>query len=791
MQFIRGIAALLLALFCSAGALSAQTTPPVAVAVGELFRRNSSTPAQAQEFTNRFFQFLDNLPFDTAYAALAGTREQFMQALINQGLLKSDITTTATLRARLSAKGIDVEKLDLRGDGILGAISLSNGEGSLFVLQGATPISAMEAKSRLRAFFDAAGNARRANRFAFLFFLERNSFLDLIGLRDNPAVKPVSPASIDLYTWEPMTQPFNLTHIIHPPVVWALEEENDNSPLRSASEIASQLNQMPVGKRTLRIHGNVHAFFDRDNWWRGERNFKTYTDVLKDGSGQVIYSPDGKPYLFPDLTEWAQKTRERLDPWLAQLKQLTTVDTINLDFEDPKVYWWDIAGQFWDNVARRSRPFDPLFADPRFNPLLGALGITAADVLRTNDFDQNYMGNWGWNSPKQLRWDNYMAKYVSVAVDHAVFEPMRRHFPNAYGTNYDFFMSVNTFPNGYTATPEWDTLGLENHIDRTLPSPSIYGRAVCNQWGTPIQADVPIPCGETLFRPSAQSYYTPFNAIWFNFSQADSHYLASKMEKRPWVATPTWASGMFGPGQAGDGTQLITYNQDTLMFHGGSDMGERMAEVWYRAAADSALLNIWNGSGGYTTPDDEHFAEKALDEINEVMGFSDRRLLSETWVEFNNAPFSISPKQTDPLRDILVWGVRANGRNIYRVVLDLPAGVDRSTTVLNNGSTGQPVRIVLGSSMVRIPNARILYPSKQTSQMGFWVVQDNPYLGTLLGGQVRGDATGDGKVTGADYTILTINLNKPNPDLRADFNFDGKVTGADYTIWAANFRSGN
>lgn len=53
--------------------------------------------------------------------------------------------------------------------------------------------------------------------------------------------------------------------------------------------------------------------------------------------------------------------------------------------------------------------------------------------------------------------------------------------------------------------------------------------------------------------------------------------------------------------------------------------------------------------------------------------------------------------------------------------------------------------------------------------------------------QLPGDASGDGRVDGADYTVWADNAGKTNPDLRADLNGDGKVDGADYTVWADHY----
>lgn len=52
-----------------------------------------------------------------------------------------------------------------------------------------------------------------------------------------------------------------------------------------------------------------------------------------------------------------------------------------------------------------------------------------------------------------------------------------------------------------------------------------------------------------------------------------------------------------------------------------------------------------------------------------------------------------------------------------------------------------------------------------------------------------GDANGDGRVDGADYTAWLLNYGRTtsNRALDADFNEDGKVDGIDYSLWLNNY----
>ena len=67
----------------------------------------------------------------------------------------------------------------------------------------------------------------------------------------------------------------------------------------------------------------------------------------------------------------------------------------------------------------------------------------------------------------------------------------------------------------------------------------------------------------------------------------------------------------------------------------------------------------------------------------------------------------------------------------------------------------------------------------------------------LASGQIEvaytllGDANLDGKVNGADFSILAANFNQPVTGWdQGDFNYDGVVNAADFTAMAANFNQG-
>lgn len=56
--------------------------------------------------------------------------------------------------------------------------------------------------------------------------------------------------------------------------------------------------------------------------------------------------------------------------------------------------------------------------------------------------------------------------------------------------------------------------------------------------------------------------------------------------------------------------------------------------------------------------------------------------------------------------------------------------------------------------------------------------------------RLAGDANNDGKVTGADLSILDANFGKTGGVNEGDFNGDGRITGADLSILDENFGKG-
>lgn len=158
------------------------------------------------------------------------------------------------------------------------------------------------------------------------------------------------------------------------------------------------------------------------------------------------------------------------------------------------------------------------------------------------------------------------------------------------------------------------------------------------------------------------------------------------------------------------------------------------AELWYMAARNARQIGFWNPSIFTDPPNsvesplvmkDDYgvkFVNQTMKEINEVLGYEDLRPL----------PFDV--RHISVSNYILYWGVRANGRNIYRVMFDrryCPG--DKMAVVKKNDGD---VVIEVQSESVTFKNAYVLLcpfcemPSWNVSDWGVWVSQDAGLLQT-------------------------------------------------------------
>ncbi len=732
------------------------------------------------------------------------------QLLIDQNMIRFDIKDVPTLFSHITAKGIDLNDWNLRPYGFLTAVGDVRGEGTLFandlyrdreILMLTTNV-----KDKLVTLFSA-------NHEQFVNLLPVNAFLDLLG------ATPADIAQIDpifAHTWTALdtTNPY----IVNPTKITYVSQWDQNNvadvnttidyylggywatPIDS---VVDSLLTKPEGERSILISSATYRWGStRPGSPRG--GVAPELDALQDANGHfVVRDPGDKSseywgvpyYYFPTRDLWVEVMKRRLDPFVKALKDKgATLDYVILDYEQR-------PGDFSEWLATYNGHYDLFFQDPRTADLLKKMGITKEQMMATTTQSFN---TW-WGTLVQLRWDKYVEDQRALAINEAFFEVFRKYFPNVAASNWSNNLVTDLVPLG-DYRGGW---GLGSHIPGTTTTNDSYGTQSPIFLPTNQYIEPSIMTPHWVLDPITEAtHFTRFNALMTQINESNSISAASSTRTSNWVGNPAfvdlWLNGLYGTNMKYDAASGRYVSTDGK---GGDGIGDTFAELWYRAAVEADVLNFYNSDYSRISPtyDVKHdvFGERSINEVNEMLGYSDRNILLNGWVFINGQRVSTSPSRVQFDASPLIWGARANGKNIYRLIFDIPKGQTREQYLVNDGSNGSDVVFKRDDKEIRIPYAHIYHPADEVSKQGFWVVQDPQKMGlihnsvdTIMNAiqpktQIPGDVNKDGVVNISDITtvsnqwMLTKNDSGFNPDI--DLNHDGIINDLDMQIVKANW----
>jgi hypothetical protein len=732
-----------------------------------------------QEFTN----YINNLTFQEVFGHMSS--DTLIDILFEEGYIRSDITSKQNLLEKLLEKNIDIYKLELRPDGLLTAIADIRLEGSLFVKHENDSFTdilmkAVTAKEGLKNLFEN-------DRLAFVDRLKSDEILKLLGadLFEGEVVED----PIMTYTWISLEGKYMVDPIMALSTGYLAGNEDEwthydpiHSTTWNVSDIADYLNSLPEGQRYINIHG-WSVGLGRENTFNNEEIWLSHLDPIMDLEGNKVYKQvkngtgefvDYDYYYFPSYEHWTQVVQERMAILFEGLKEADfnlEIDGIILDYEDNDATGWSllrkaykipvdyfelsenpeaqeilielkllesdlsnkqdiILQRYWDKNDPRQEnwtlfqsqfnqrywtvwatffyqyDFSPLLEDPRTAQLLEDLNITEEEILNSY--------RWAWGSEAQIKWDKRARSLREKALNDSFYSVARRYYPEIKSvSNYASTLKTDTVP--YSAYYSVRSLPGLGDLAYGNPSNSFYGgMSIVITPEKTIESNPPYyPHGYAR----EDKYMTAMSALTWMINAASSSTAASLIRTSHWVAYRSW-----GDGKCGAETYLGN----------GENLGNAMAESWFRISGEAHNINFWNDIG-LKTPEEDAYANQIMDEVNEILGYSDRRFLTEGWVIMNGKRIPLTGEVFNYAgedvyeNDILVWASRANGTNIYRIILDLKElenGQDRWDAVVNNGSDGNPLVITLGDDNLSIPYARIYEPIvNESSEHGFWAVQ--------------------------------------------------------------------
>jgi len=435
------------------------------------------------------------------------------------------------------------------------------------------------------------------------------------------------------------------------PVHWLKSEDlHDFDQFVLKAKTATNL--MPDGHRIL-FSWNVH----RSMAYQINGDF-LYT---KDGAIAGCSSAEGfKPYRSLWWDNGVEVVRQRFDKFFKSYKEIGgALDVFVLDFEQGFSYW------HLKHLADKNYPcgldayLDAIQNDARFSNWQNQLEF---DDLKT-------LNQW-YKNDDHLKWSALVWKHLANYIDIAVYQPMKKYFPNADFSNYGYYYqkSEMDFPtiHGYYRHRYTDGIHVGTHQSR-----EIYG------W-------VNLPSQVRLANKEYPT--TPYNAFRFALNKNRAMLLSSQTPVSPWVAYKGFSNGHLYDND---------YYQE-LIFH--------------MLLSGNDYLLYWNpiDQKDFSSVDDK-LLDQLIGQVNELI--QGRRINFEM-TELANW-----------LDDVLLTKVEFDdGEKLWRLTADLAGDKKLSEFIVNT----DPARIELEGLEFEFSGMRILSLDNPLSDKGMWLVSSSP-----------------------------------------------------------------
>lgn len=651
-----------------------------------------------------YTQFVNSLSFETVYEKIS--RDSFLSLLIQSGYIVNDINSVSQLKGVLKNKGIDIDALELRPDGILQA--LVNPIGAPLLKQGNSDYLAAV---KLR---DSISKQFERNKPAFLDSLSFDDFLDVLGVSDSEAIssdplfaltKHIDNTTVNSRDYDYVVKAYSVAE------AWPFTIKSQETALAYITDpveitrAVNETNKMPEGSRVLYIGGGlIYSIYDENGNW-----MPTQFDYLKDANGQVMRDSHGDPIYGPWMDQWQRQVKERINAFMSAFYAAGgRADYIMLDYEEKGSSNYELNAENYEqdlaNPTVKVRKDDPsiwlsIMKDARWPALRQAMGITDQDILSNLDKNGNLKGTQKVFNPISQIWNIYHERERNRNFYEAIVAISLKYFPNIKVGSFEDGFRLDIQPvqgNSYRFTNMWGGLGgLDAGYKGLLPSENLTG-----------SSKIAYASG------ASESDDSDFGQLLGLTMTARANAKASDMQSLHWVKGPDFYT-----------------NKTWKTYEGNSSVLPYYAEMIFHLALNGAD-QIYVQTSDWSTAAGHDYVESLFAELNDpnLIPYSDRK------------PIVLD---TLSLEDhLLVSGVSVNGREIYRVSWE--QGSLRSV-LLNDGKNGQPVKFRTGGQEVTIPGGRIHIPhggevkilsedgtlSNKTTT-GVWVIVDDPKANHFL-----------------------------------------------------------
>jgi len=371
---------------------------------------------------------------------------------------------------------------------------------------------------------------------------------------------------------------------------------------------------------------------------------------------------DGSPVAYDSiwLDHGVAVVQERLDTFFQAYKRMGgKLDVVVVDWEGGLSVW---------HIGKNIKHWKAIEADPRFPHIANQLGFSSLTSvglwwLQVGDRRLNY-----------LRWNALMFSRMADYLNQAIYEPIRRHYPDVKLSNYRFFHHTKA-------------LGVP---DRNGHRPYLFGHGA--HVGTHQSAPLYAWLGQIEQRPpdGVRAYpHTPFNGFRHSLNRMRCMVGSSDVPVYPWLAYRGFFVDYIGV------THHDLYQE--LVFHVGLS-GPDAFLFWnprpWKEGQDPAE---------FTTDKQDRLFSDCLSRLTELAGSEDRNPVTKGLVPWSSG-YALS-------------GMRADGRTIWRFTPDLGKKGRREHTLVSRS----PAVFKVGKELISIPGGRILTPETELSTQGYWI----------------------------------------------------------------------
>ena len=437
------------------------------------------------------------------------------------------------------------------------------------------------------------------------------------------------------YAWSGEREPF--PNIV--PMYWLHNRRDLNDP--SLAKAATDA--LPRGRRVLFL-------------WEFTRDIHVHPDdYCRDRAGKLT---DVRGIWWDHGVE---RIAGRLDAWFSAFKQQGgQVDVVVLDNEVGLSNW---------TFGREPARWEAITEDPRFDDVAEQLGFRDLSLVR----------NWRQGSHYH-HWNDLMKQRQADAFTRAVYDPIRRHFPDVAFSNYSYYASdpqhICPDINGH-----WSDEVGGDHTVGTHQSLPLYG------WVGQLQR-FRLVDGRFLRSGRGPQYGdSAFAGFRLAINQMRAAVLSSNTPVRPWVSHKRFRESRV--------RDADLYQE--LLFH------------TVLAGADGLLL--WNPRPHRADLDPDHYSDEkqeqllsdCLTRLDELLGDGPRRTLVEHLARWDG--------------DHVLTGMLTDRGTLWRITPELQDGqLIREVLVSED-----PPRFRTQQSDIRFPGGRLVRLDPPLSTCGWWV----------------------------------------------------------------------